>query len=221
MTSIAKLKDRARKHEQKEDWKAAIEAYQEVLAAEEKGDELELELGLFNRIGDLYLRLGQTDDAVGYYERAADKYAEAGFFNNAIALCNKALRYNPDRLELVRKLGQFSASQGVITDARRYFLDYAERQFKAGKVSEALAALEDFANVADDVEVREMLGRQLLAHGRTNDAIDELMMTTKGEPGPSVARIVVAKAPSSEAITAAVGMPLASSRAKVGPERMA
>jgi hypothetical protein len=37
----------------------------------------------------------------------------------------------------------------------------------------------------------------------------------------SDSRIAVAKAESSEAITAAVGIPLASSRAKVGPESMA
>ena len=42
MTSIAKLKDRARKHEQREDWKAAIEAYQQVLEAEQSEAELEL-----------------------------------------------------------------------------------------------------------------------------------------------------------------------------------
>jgi hypothetical protein len=35
MTSIAKLKDRARRYEQKEDWRAAIEVYRKVLEAEE------------------------------------------------------------------------------------------------------------------------------------------------------------------------------------------
>jgi tetratricopeptide (TPR) repeat protein len=136
--------------------------------------ETEVELPLYNRLGDLCVRLGRPQEAVRHYEQAADRYAEAGLYNNAIALCNKALRYSPDRLELIRKLGQFSASQGFITDARRYFLDYAERQFNAGKVTEALSALEDFANVSDDADVREMLGRQLHAHGRINDAVDEL-----------------------------------------------
>ncbi|NIP83209.1 MAG: tetratricopeptide repeat protein, partial [Gemmatimonadetes bacterium] len=63
--------------EQREDWQAAIRAYQQVLNRETGRDELELELGLYNRIGDLYLRLGETDEAVSYYEQAADKYAEA------------------------------------------------------------------------------------------------------------------------------------------------
>ncbi|HEX6308886.1 MAG TPA: tetratricopeptide repeat protein [Longimicrobiales bacterium] len=173
MKSITKLKDEARKYEQREEWEKAIQTYLQVLRVADEG-EAEVELPLYNRLGDLCVRLGRPQEAMRHYEQAADRYAEAGLYNNAIALCNKALRYSPDRLELIRKLGQFSASQGFITDARRYFLDYAERQFRAGKVGDALRALEDFANVSDDPEIREMLGRQLHAHGRTNDALDEL-----------------------------------------------
>jgi tetratricopeptide (TPR) repeat protein len=173
MKSISKLKDEARRYEQREEWEKAIAAYLQVLRIADEG-ETEVELPLYNRLGDLCVRLGKPQEAVRHYEQAADRYAEAGLYNNAIALCNKALRYSPDRLELIRKLGQFSASQGFITDARRYFLDYAERQFNTGKVADALSALEDFANVSDDAEVREMLARQLQAHGRINDAVDEL-----------------------------------------------
>ncbi|HSK18403.1 MAG TPA: tetratricopeptide repeat protein [Longimicrobiales bacterium] len=173
MKSISKLKDEARRYEQREEWEKAIQAYLQVLRTADEG-ETEVELPLYNRVGDLCVRLGKPQEAVRHYEQAADRYSEAGLYNNAIALCNKALRYSPDRLELIRKLGQFSASQGFITDARRYFLDYAERQFNAGKVTEALSALEDFANVSDDADIREMLGRQLHAHGRINDAVDEL-----------------------------------------------
>src|SRR5690606_16414840 len=173
MKSISKLKDEARRYEQREEWEKAIQTYLQVLKVADEGEN-EVDLPVYNRLGDLYVRLGRPNDAVRAYEQAADRYAEAGLYNNAIALCNKALRYSPDRLELIRKLGQFSASQGFITDARRYFLDYAERQFRAGKVTDALTALEDFAEVSDDAEIREMLGRQLKAHGRTNEALEEL-----------------------------------------------
>ena len=173
MTSIAKLKDRARKHEQKEDWQAAIEAYQKVLEAEEGEDDLELELGLYNRIGDLYLRLGQTDDAVSYYEQAADKYSEAGFFNNAIALCNKALRHRPERPQVYLKLSRLCAEQGFVTDARRWILDYAQRQVRAGRVDAALSGLLDFVATSSDPDVREFLAQQLAAHGRADEAAQQ------------------------------------------------
>lgn len=173
MKAISKLKDDARRHELKEEWEKAIQSYLNALRAGEDG-EGELELPLYNRVGDLYLRLGRPNDAVTYYEQAADRYAESGLYNNAIALCNKAMRYRPDSLELLRKLGEFSASQGFLIDARRYFLEYAEKQFAAGSADEAISALKNFADVSDDPEILELLGKRLAARGRKADALEEL-----------------------------------------------
>lgn len=173
MKSIARLKEQARQHEQREEWDRAIRAYEQALrTAEAEGGEVEL--SLFNRIGDLYLRLGKRREAVASYEEAADRYATVGLYNNAIALCNKALRQMPERVDLHRKLGRLSAEQGFLTDARRWFLSYAEREFEAGKLKEAFDALEEFASLSDDPEVRELLADQLAAHGRTADAVVQL-----------------------------------------------
>lgn len=173
MKSIARLKEQARLHEQREEWDKAIQAYEQALQLSEQepgGPDLQL----FNRIGDLHLRCGRHMDAVRSYEEAADRYAEAGFYNNAIALCNKALRYAPDRAELYRKLGRYSGAQGFLTDARRYFLEYAERKQKAGAWSEALGALNELADLADDAELREMLAQRLEAHGEVAMAVQQL-----------------------------------------------
>ena len=175
MTSVAKLKDKARDYERKEDWAKAVDAYLQVIQATEKGDG-EAELSLYNRVGDLYLRLGKPSDAVDYYSKAADHYGEAGLYNNAIALCNKALRYQPDRLELYRKLGKLSAEQGFTTDARRWYLEYAEKLAKQGKKDDAFAALKEFADLSEDPEIREMLAAQLQARGETVEAVNQLRM---------------------------------------------
>ncbi|MBI4544353.1 MAG: tetratricopeptide repeat protein [Gemmatimonadetes bacterium] len=172
MKSITKLKEQARRHEAKEEWQRAIEAYLSILAAGE--DEGEVELGLYNRVGDLYLRLGRPADAVMYYQQAADRYAQAGLYNNAIALCNKALRYVPERPELYRKLGQLCATQGFLTDARHWFLQFAELMQKSGSLPEAFKALEEFANLSDDPETRELLARQLQARGHRVEALEQL-----------------------------------------------
>jgi tetratricopeptide (TPR) repeat protein len=172
MSSVTKLKDEARRFEQQEDWDRAIQHYLRVLRGAE-GGAAEIELPLYNRVGDLYLRLGRAPDAVTYYEQAADRYAEAGLYNNAIALCNKALRYAPGRLPLVRKLGRFCALQGFVTDARRWFLTYSERMFAQGAVDDALGALEDFANISEDPEIRELLARHLHTHGQPDQALIE------------------------------------------------
>jgi tetratricopeptide (TPR) repeat protein len=168
---IAKLKEQARTHEQREEWDAAISVYLQVLRTGE--DEEVADLPLYNRVGDLYLRSGRPEDAVSYYEQAADHYAGAGLYNNAIALCNKALRYAPHRVDLLRKLGRFSASQGFLSDARRWFLEYAERAFHKGDVDDAFSALDDFADISDDAEIRELLARKMYAHGRFDESLHE------------------------------------------------
>lgn len=168
---ITRLKEQARTHEQREEWDAAISVYLQVLRAGE--DEEVAELPLYNRVGDLYLRTGRPDDAVTYYERAADHYADAGLHNNAIALCNKALRYAPHRVDLLRKLGRFSASQGFLSDARRWFLEYAERAFHRGEIDDAFSALDDFADISDDAAIRELLARKMYAYDRQDEALHE------------------------------------------------
>ncbi|HEY0672100.1 MAG TPA: tetratricopeptide repeat protein [Longimicrobiales bacterium] len=173
MKQIAKLKDEARKFEQREEWEKAIHAYSEVLRLSEGSDGADLDLPLYNRVGDLYVRLGRSAEAVKYYEQAADKYAETGLYNNAIALCNKALRYDAGRVELLKKLGQFSASQGFFTDARRWYLEYCERMSKRGAMDEAFLALGELADLHDNPEIRELLARQLRDHGRIEQAVDE------------------------------------------------
>jgi tetratricopeptide (TPR) repeat protein len=172
--SISRLKDEARRFEQQEQWAKAITAYLQVLQISEAGG-VEVELPLYNRIGDLCVRLGRADEAVNYYEQSADRYADIGLYNNAIALCNKALRYRPERFELMKKLGQFSLQQGFLTDATRYYVGYAEKRFAAGQVDEAFAALEEFASTSNDPEVRELLGRRLQSLDRTERAVKELL----------------------------------------------
>lgn len=170
--NIEKLKEQARGYELSAEWERAIQVYLDVLSRSD-GDE-ETELPLFNRVGDLYLRLGRLDEAVNYYERAAERYADVGLGNTAIALCSKALRYRPNRIALYKRLGQLSAQQGFLTDARKWFLEYAERMQRLGQLDDAFSALAEFANLSGDAEVHELLARRLLAHDRTADGIAAL-----------------------------------------------
>lgn len=172
--SISKLKEQARVHEQNEEWAEAIKAYQQVLRIAEEG-EGEVELNLLNRIGDLFLRDGNSRDAIHYYELAADRYEAAGLYNSAIALCNKVIRQDSTRAEPYYRLGRLTLAQGFLSEARRWSVEYAERMIRAGKRSEAFAALNEFANHAADPEVRELLAQYLLTHNETAEALAQLL----------------------------------------------
>lgn len=173
MADLARLKAQARGCEAKEEWSKAIDCYVQAIRLLETAG-VESDLGLYNRVGDLYLKIGNTGQAVTYWERGIDGYMEAGFYNNAMALCNKILRTVPNRDSVYLKLGQISARKGFLSDARKNFLEYADRMRRAGKLDEAFRALQEFAELQPEPEIRLLLADQLLAHERVPQAVDQL-----------------------------------------------
>ena len=121
------------------------------------------------------LRTGNASDALNYYEKAVDLYAERGFLNNAIALCNKVLRQSPGRASIYYKLGKISATKGFKSDAKKNFLEYADRMQKAGQIDEAFRALKEFADLCPDQDdIRLMLAEQLTKENRQDEALEQL-----------------------------------------------
>src|SRR3954466_15709181 len=174
MPDVAKLKKKAAELELKKQFDKALAVYIEILRSYDKSDE-EIDVGLYNRVGDIYLKQGNVADALDYYEQAVDRYAESGFFNNAIALCNKILRNSPGRASIYYKLGKISAQKGFVSDAKINFLEYADRMRKSGKIDEAFRALKEFADLCPDQDdIRLLLADQLSKLGRKEEAIDQL-----------------------------------------------
>src|SRR5216117_1598356 len=165
MSKLEKLKEKARSLEGK-DPKGAIEAWLEILKGQEKDGEPNPDLAIFNRIGDLYLKLREPAQAADYYDQAVDKYAELGFHNNAIAMCNKVLRNAPGRQTTYLKLAKLYASKGFMAEAKQNFVEYAERMHKAGKIQHAFAALKEFADIsAESAHLRQTLEDHLRMYG--------------------------------------------------------
>lgn len=170
--SIEALKEQARGHEQREEWTDALQLYLQAISR--LGDE-DPDMGLYNRAGDLFTRVGNVEGAIEYYEMAVELYLDAELANNAIAILKKILRNVPNRKEVYLKMGQIRAQQGFVPDARGYFLGYAERTQKEGDFEEAFRALREFCDLApDDLEIRTALATQLQAHERTDEALSLL-----------------------------------------------
>ncbi|HEX5436324.1 MAG TPA: tetratricopeptide repeat protein [Gemmatimonadaceae bacterium] len=173
MSNVAKLKKRALEFEQKKQFDRALELYAQVLDQLDEPVE-EADMALYNRVGDLLLRHGDVARAVDRYEQAVDLYSESGFFNNAIALCNKILRNAPGRSSVYYKLGKISAQKGFITDAKQNFLEYADRMQQSGNLEEAFRALKEFADLCPDQDdIRLMLADQLVRKDRKSEAIEQ------------------------------------------------
>ena len=176
MPDVAKLKKKAAEFELKKQFDKALAVYVEILDGYSASD-ITVDVSLFNRVGDLYLKQGSVGDAVDYYEQAVDRYAEGGFHNNAIALCNKILRNSPGRASVYYKLGKISAQKGFKGDAKKNFLEYADRMQSSGKIDEAFRALKEFADLCPDQDdIRLMLAEQLSKKGRIEEAIEQLQL---------------------------------------------
>ena len=176
MSNVAKLKKRALEYEQKKQFDKALETYAQILEGlEEHVDEADV--ALYNRVGDLLVRRGDVGSAVDHYEKAVDLYTDGGFFNNAIALCNKILRNAPGRTSIYYKLGKISAKKGFVNDAKQNFLEYADRMQRAGELEEAFRALKEFADLCPDQDdIRLMLADQLVRKDRKSEAIEQLQV---------------------------------------------
>ncbi len=170
----AKLRKKATDFEQKKQYQKALETYLQLIESA-RGTEEERDASLYNRVGDLHLRLGNVEDAVNQYERAVDMYADAGFLNNAIALCNKIIRHAPNRNAVYHKLGRISATKGFNSDAKKNFLEYADRMQRLGKMDEAFRALEEFADLCPGQDdIRLMLAEQLSRANKKPEALEQL-----------------------------------------------
>ena len=157
--NLDKLKEAARKYEQREDWRRAIDVYlQAIKEAEAGGGEPVQDPGLYNRVGDLQLKAGDFMGALRAYEEAAELYTDQGFYNNAIALCGKILRIDANRTPAYLRLAQLHARKNFVGEARRNLTDYLTRMQGTAHRGEALRAFRAFAErFAANQETRAML----------------------------------------------------------------
>lgn len=104
--------------------------------------------GVLARGGDLEMRYGDPAAGALHLARAADRYAEAGLRNLALAVCHRLLQLDPAPTDEYLRLGELSAAQGYARDARLGYVEYAERSAGAGEVDAARAALQAYLRFA-------------------------------------------------------------------------
>lgn len=173
--TLDKLKVAARQHEQRDEWRAAIELYRQAIHDAESGAEGG-DPSVFNRIGDLEHKTGDDVAACEAWEQAATRYAEQGFFNNAIALGGKILRLDPTRVRTYLELARFQARKRVIYDVSHNLRAYLGQMNALGRVDVARASLETIAS-------------EFSSWSPMQDLVDELLGRARAtEPAPSVGR---------------------------------
>ncbi|HEY1273239.1 MAG TPA: tetratricopeptide repeat protein [Terriglobales bacterium] len=142
----------------------AIAEYEKILKHDPK------DLTVLNTVGDLYARLGQTDEACACFKSVGDAYAQQGFTVKAIAMYKKLTKLKSS-LEGVLKLAELYTQQGLFNDARQQYLQVAEEFLRAGELDQAVRIFQktlemDPENVAMKVRLAEVYVRL----GKKNEA---------------------------------------------------
>jgi tetratricopeptide (TPR) repeat protein len=174
---VEKLKRQARQQEDRRNWVAAIELYGKAVSAAADDGLSPSEVGIYNRIGDLYLKLDDVSQAVYHYLKAVDEYAEAEMYPPAVALCRKILRVAPDQIDAYRKLARLHAATGLMADARKEFDRYLEGVRESGEVRSALEGLDEVARALMNGQFDAGAFRSLREDGDHEEAFDLLLET--------------------------------------------
>jgi tetratricopeptide (TPR) repeat protein len=119
-----------------------------------------------NTLGDLYARAGQTEKAAEMYTRIADHLHNEGFYPRAAALYKKILKIKPDDEGCQLNLGEISAKQGLLVDARTYFTTVGAKRRARGDDLGADEMVVKLGSIDPaDIDARVAAARVLEAQG--------------------------------------------------------
>jgi pilus assembly protein FimV len=145
----------------------AIAEYQQILKYEPR-DQVTL-----MTIGELYIRQGETFQAIEYFERLAQLFVSDGFLTKAIAVFKRISKLAPEEVRPLEKLADLYVQQGVMSEARPLFLQLAELHLKNGKQPEAIALLKKLLLAEpDNLRIQVRLADLYQAMGQSGEALE-------------------------------------------------
>jgi tetratricopeptide (TPR) repeat protein len=144
----------------------AIAEYQQILKYEPR-DQVTL-----MTIGELYIRQGETLQAIDYFERLAQLFVVDGFLTKAIAVYKRIAKLAPEEIRPLEKLADLYVQQGVMSEARPLFLQLAELHLKNNRQPEAVSLLKKLLSAEpDNLRIQIRLADLYQAMGQTGEAL--------------------------------------------------
>ncbi|HZQ92409.1 MAG TPA: tetratricopeptide repeat protein [Terriglobales bacterium] len=121
----------AEKYVQQGKLQNAINEYLKVAKEDPK------ELTVLNTIGDLYARLGQTEQAISYFKKVGDSYAGGGFTVKAIAMYKKITKLSNTSTDCILRMAELYTQQGLYSDARAHYMQVADLYMRVNELQQA------------------------------------------------------------------------------------
>ena len=93
---------------------------------------------IHNKIGDIYIKSNQINDAISAYVKAAEIFRESGFDIKSIALYKKIVAIDPARLDIYERLADIQSERGFIGEAITFLTKVARHHTQRGNLQAAL-----------------------------------------------------------------------------------
>jgi len=155
--SRTSLKEEAQRAFSRGDWKKALDLFQKVCI--QAPEDLRSQL----RVAELLERLGQRNNAIQEYRKAAEAYSKEGFLLKAISVCKMILRVDPSNQE----------TKGYLEKL------YRER-------AKEMKSLQPFMQLPLFSELHEREQELLLQHFRVTGYAKNSLIFREGEQGDSL-----------------------------------
>jgi len=97
---------------------------------------------IYNRLGDLYVKIGKIPEAVSTYRRGIVAYRNDTFYRNSLALCKKILKYDSGHIEIYFVIGELLVSLDERSEAFNYLFEYVEKLKPQNQVAEIVKTLD-------------------------------------------------------------------------------
>lgn len=126
------------------------------------------------KIGDLYTKKGDNQEATKTYHRVASHYAEQGFFLKAVAVYKQIIKLQPGRLDVSLRLAEMYENLQLVSDALGTYEQVASAYARNGEVEEMLGVLDKMAELdPENIPIRIKYAEALSKAGKTEKAASE------------------------------------------------
>lgn len=149
---------------------------------------------IYTKLADIYFRKGRLSEALAQLDELATHYESRQDLDRAIETLDYGLKLAPNNIALGKRSAQLNLRRGYLDKGVDGLIRVAELQRKAGQIKDAVASLQQAAEVhwtlsqhdkareiydkivriaPNDVEARQWLSFMYTLAGRTKDAVAE------------------------------------------------
>lgn len=145
---------------------AAIDQYLEALKQKPN------DVTTINALGDLYVRIGKTEEAIRRFSAIADIHTDNGFPHLAIVMLKKALKLSPNHTDSKKKLAHLYFKQGKLATANLLYLEIAHFFERLGNLPDAIEFYEKAAHCdPKNPDIHLTIGKLYLSKAQTKAAV--------------------------------------------------